>query len=159
MNALTLALLASVTVAMNRLAPKRDNRALAEAVAQVVAAEPPIFQDDADRKRTAALVVAVAYRESGLDAAALGDRDKAGRPHSFCAMQIHESAGGTHALTTDPKACVAKGLTMLRVSVRTDPSHPVAWYARGPRFRSSTAQRISNDRMWLARKVYAWWGR
>ena len=155
--ALALALLTLVTSAMDKLAPKRNHTVLANAIASVVSAQPPLFKGDSDRKHTAALVIAVAFRESSLDPAALGDYDAKGKPHSFCAMQIHDTAGGTVALTTDAEACVAKGLAMLRSSVRVDPAHPVAWYARGPGYRSRTAVRISNDRMWLARKVLAGW--
>lgn len=150
-------LLPFVLAAMNLLAPARDNHELAEAVAAAVREGDPLFKDDADRTRTAALVVAVAYRESGFDNGAKGDRG-----HSVCAMQI---LGGDASLLEDPRACVGRGLAMLRESARVDRAHPVAFYARGGRYwrclvgGEPDAQacregvRISNDRVALARRT------
>ncbi len=39
---------------------------------------------------------------------------------------------------------------MLRDSRRMDPKNPIAFYARGPKYKSEEAQRISRDRMALA---------
>ncbi len=65
-------------------------------------------------------------------------------------MQI---LNGSRELLTDPIACVAKGAVMLRESRRIDPSNPIAFYARGPRYESDEARRISRDRMAIAARL------
>ena len=138
-----------VLAAMTVLAPGRDHAELGAAIAKVVDAERPLFRDDADRRRTAALVVAVAFRESSLRADVVGDHGR-----SFCAMQIHRSSGGSPALLEDAEACSRTGVAMLRASSRVCSAHPVAWYAAGPRgCASPRAQRISRDRVALARRL------
>ncbi len=127
-------LFAVVLVWMHSLAPGRNVDALAWAVAV-----------NAESETEAAIITAVAFRESSLIADAVGDGG-----HAMCAMQIY---GGSRALLDDPIACVAKGAAMLRDSRRVDHAHPIAFYARGPRYKSTEAQRISNDRMALARSL------
>ncbi len=144
---------ALVVAMMLMLAPGRDHAALAGAIARVVESERPLFADDEGRRKTAALMVAVAYRESTFTTAAVGDHGR-----SFCAFQIHRTAGGTPALLTDPEGCARQALTILRESLRACPSHPVATYAAGPgACVNARARRISDDRMqlaaWIARKV------
>lgn len=119
---------------MHALAPGRDVDALAWAVAV-----------NAHSPAEAAKFTAVAFRESGLDNAAVGDHGK-----SVCAMQI---LGGSRVLIDDPIACVRRGAVMLRESERIDPSNPIAFYARGPRYESETAKRISRDRMAIAARL------
>lgn len=138
--------LAWILAAMALLAPGRDHTELATAIAERVDADRPLFKDDDDRHRTAALLVAVAFRESSLRLDAVGDHGR-----SFCAFQIHVSSGGTRDLLTDADACVGHAVEMIRQSIRIDPSHPLAFYARGPRWRSAEARRISDDRVALAK--------
>ncbi len=128
-------LFALVLVWMTTLAPGRDVNELAWAVAV-----------NAESEIDAAVLTAVAFRESSLRNDAVGDGG-----HAKCAMQIYD---GPHALLVDPIACVARGARMLRESRRVDPAHPIAFYARGPRFKSVEAQRISNDRMYLATRLF-----
>lgn len=135
------------------LAPARDHSVLSGAIAVAVEEAPTLFRGDLDKHKTAALLVAVAFRESSLNARSVGDHGD-----SFCAFQIHRSSGGTPELNEAPEACARKALAMLRESARVCPEHPVAWYAEGPNGCSSPrAQRISRDRMslakWLAGKV------
>lgn len=129
---------------MTLLAPGRDHVSLAQDVASVVLDEQPLFLDDEDRRRTAALVVAIAFRESSLRAnarSAQGD---------YCLMQVH----GRPDLEGDARACVRVAMTMLRDSMRACPAHPLAVYAEGPRgCDSARAQRISRDRMALAHRL------
>lgn len=140
--------------AMQLLAPNRDHAPLAAAIEARVALEPPLFRDDADKRRTTAYLVAVAFRESSLTVDIAGDHGR-----SFCAFQIHQSAGGTASLRTNVDACVAKGFDMLRTSMKICPAHPLAWYAEGGAgsCSSARAQRISRDRTalaaWLVRSV------
>jgi hypothetical protein len=147
--------LAFVLAAMNVVAPDADHTELGSAIARVVDAQ-PYARDESSRRQIAALVVAVAFREGSLRTRVLGDHDKRGNPHSFCTMQIHDRSGGTPALNDDLDLCVSTGLKMLRTSMRMCPSHPVAFYAEGPRGCSSRrAQRISNDRVALAKWIAA----
>ncbi len=146
-------LYAFVLAACLLLAPKRDHVRLATEIAERVQREGPIFKGDEDKRKTAGLLVAVAYREGSLDPAVIGDHG-----HSFCTFQIHDTSGGTIALTLDVAACVAAGFSMLRTSARTCSAHPVAWYAEGPNgCESPRAQRISRDRValaaWLVRTI------
>jgi len=127
-------LFATVLVWMHSLAPGRDVDALAWAVAA-----------NATSEMEAAVFTAVAFRESSLRNDITGDGG-----HSVCAMQIYD---GSKELLADPMACIAKGAAMLRESKRVDPANPIAFYARGPRFRSEEARRISRDRMQLATKL------
>jgi hypothetical protein len=135
-----------VLAAMTQLAPARDHSELGGAIARAVDSNKPLFANDADRRRTAALLVAVAYRESTFIPDVVGDKGQ-----SFCAFQIHRSSGGSPELLSDVDACVRSGLTLLRTSIRICPSYPIAWYASGPiGCSNSRAQRISRDRMNLA---------
>ena len=121
---------------MHTLAPGRDVNELAWAVASV-----------AESREEAALITAIAYRESGLDNSAVGDHGR-----SVCAMQIH---GGARSLLLDVGACVRRGTLMLRESRRIDPENPVAFYARGPRYQSEEARRLSRDRVSLSKRLLA----
>lgn len=153
-----------VLAATALLAPAREHDELAAAIATQVEAEPPLFKGDDDRRRTSALLVAIAFRESSLRAGAVGDR-VGGKPTSFCAFQLHLPWGGkTHEgwtgadLVEDPQKCVAAAMRMIRVSMRVCPSAPLAHYAEGPAgCESPRAQRISRDRLaiaqWLVRGV------
>lgn len=129
-------LFALILAWMTALVPGRNHAELAWAVAAV-----------AESREEAALITAVAYRESAFDNGAVGDHGR-----SVCAMQIH---GGARSLLTDSGACVRRGTLMLRESRRVDPGHPVAFYARGPRWRGDEARRISRDRVALARRLLA----
>ncbi|MDB5220127.1 MAG: hypothetical protein JWO86_8054 [Myxococcaceae bacterium] len=149
-----------VVAASSLLAPARQHDELATAIANQVEAADPLFKGDEDRHRTAALLVAIAFRESSLRAAVVGDH-VGGKPTSFCAFQIHLPWGAKTAdgwtgadLLEDPEKCVAAALRMLRISIRVCPSSPIAWYAAGPAgCESPRAQRISRDRMAIAQRL------
>lgn len=131
-----------VISAMLLLAPDRDHGELAEAITHVVETEAPLFRGDESRIRTAALVVAVAFRESTFNNAAIGKTD------DYCAMQVHRRPD----LLEDAEQCIRVGLGMLRESMRACPSYPLALYASGPEgCTNARAQRISRDRMNLAK--------
>ncbi len=145
--------LAFVLAAMTSLVPDADHSSLGGSIARVVDAQ-PWPRDDHGKRQVVALIVAVAYREGYLRPFVEGDHDKRGKPHSFCTMQIHDTSGGTPQLNEDLDLCVATGLKMLRTSRQMCPAHPVAFYAEGYRgCTSKRGQRISADRMALARKV------
>lgn len=153
-------LFAWVVAASSLLAPARQHDELASAIANRAEAEAPLFKGDEDRHRTAALLVAIAFRESSLRAAAVGDR-VGGKPTSFCAFQVSLPWGNKTAegwtskdLLEDPEKCVAAAMRMLRVSMQVCPSAPLAWYAAGPTgCESPRAQRISRDRMAIAQRL------
>lgn len=153
-------LLTWVLAASALLAPDRSHDRLAPAIAKRVEAEPPLFRDDADRRKTTALLVAVAFRESSLRPDVVGDHVN-GKPTSFCAYQINLPWGrktpegwSGEELAADPDKCVAAAFRMLKESFRVCPKHPIAWYAEGPGgCKSNRAQRISRDRVALAQHL------
>jgi hypothetical protein len=133
-----------VLAAMLQLAPGRDHTETATVIARVVLAERPLFAYDEARRKTAALVVAVAFRESSFR------NDVVSETRDYCLVQIH----GRPDLAQDVDACVRVGITMLRESMRMCPVHPIAFYASGPGgCTNARAQRISRDRVTLARRL------
>lgn len=137
-------LLAWVLAAMLSLAPGRDHRELGGAIAASLEEGPPLFRDDEDRHRSAALLVAVAFRESSFR------NDARSKTDDHCAFQIH----GRPELSRDAGACARVAVAMLRESLRACPAFPLAFYAEGPGACSSArAQRISRDRMAIAARL------
>lgn len=131
--------------AMTFLAPGRDHSANATAIADVVEAEPALFKGDADKVRTAAIVVAIAFRESSFR------NDVVSKTDDYCLLQVNRRPD----LARDARACVRVGLAMLRESMRVCPAHPVAHYAEGgtKACSSTRAQAISRDRMAIAARL------
>lgn len=126
------------------LAPGRDHIVNATAIASVVLSEPPLFRGDASRMRTAALVTAIAFRESSFR------NDVTSATADSCMMQVHRRP----ELAEDPAACVRVAMAMLRESMRMCPEFPIAFYASGPGACSNArAQRISRDRMAIAARL------
>ncbi len=149
-------LLEFVLAAAISLAPLRDHQALAAAIAERVESDAPLFVGDTSKVRSAAFLVAVAFRESSLRNDALGDHGQ-----SHCAFQIYLPGGqktregwsGTE-LREDPSKCVTVATRILRDSMRWCPSFPLAIYSSGPTGCSDArAQRISRDRMALAKRL------
>lgn len=135
------------TASLGRLDDERATQAVA--IALVVHDDRAFFVGDDEKERTLAVHVAVAHREGSGRTSAIGDGGT-----SFCAFQINDKSGGTIELTRDPHACAAKAHAMLKASLHACPAHPIAWYAEGPRgCDSARAQRISADRMALARRL------
>ena len=129
---------------MMSLAPAREHIELATIVARVVLDEPPLFRGDDSRQRTAALVTAIAFRESSFRH---GVKSKT---NDHCEMQINNRPD----LADDTEKCIRVAMTMLRESMRMCPNHPISFYAEGPGGCESTrAQRISRDRMLLAKRL------
>lgn len=143
--------------AMSLAAPERDHTELATAIADRVEAEAPLFKGDTDKERTVDIMLAVSFRESTHRNDAVGDHGQ-----SFCAFQIHLPGGAKTSegwtgddLRSDANRCVAVAFRMLRQSIRIDADHPLAFYARGPRYRTEEARRLSRDRVALARRIRA----
>ncbi len=153
-------LLAWVLAASTTLVPQRSHDELASAIATRAEAEQPLFKGDTDRRKTASLLLAIAFRESTLRADVVGDM-KHGKPTSFCAFQIHLPSGAKTAegwtgddLVQDPDKCVTAAMHMIRASMKICPEHPLAWYAEGPNGCSSRrAQNISRDRLAIAQHL------
>lgn len=141
-----------VLAAMSSLVSNTDHSELGGAIARRVDAEAPLFSEDADKRKTASFLVAVAFRESSLRLGAIGDRGT-----SFCAFQISRSSGGTRAMLTDADMCVGHAFGMLRTSFRICRRAPLAWYAVGGTSACTNARaiRISNDRIALAARIRA----
>jgi hypothetical protein len=141
-----------VLAAMQSLSPLADHSVLGTAIAARVDAESPLFADDVDRRKTAAWLVAIAYRESSFKLDAVGDKGQ-----SLCAFQVGRSSGGTAAMLTDADACVGAAFPMLRTSMRLCRAFPLAWYAAGGdaarACAAPRAQRISRDRSALAARL------
>ncbi len=134
----------SILAWMSSLAPGRDHAANATAIASVILAERPLFADDEDRRKTAAFVVAIAFRESSFH------NDAKSKTNDHCLLQVN----GRPDLAEDPAKCVRVAMSMLRESFRMCPEHPLSFYAEGPRgCTSERAKRISNDRLALAKRL------
>lgn len=141
--------LAFVTAAMQALVPAVDHTELADAIARRVDAEAPLFKADADRRMTAAFLVAVAYRESSLKLDAIGDHGRA-----RCAFQLWAAPA---EVLTDADLCVRIGFERLRESVKVcGAKNLLGLYASGPNgCVSDKARRISNDRLAIAKRLVA----
>jgi len=153
--------------AANAIAPelshREDHKQIANAIAIVITSSPPLFRDDESKLRTAALFISIGYREGSLRARVVGDCTESnpgekckGRPRSFCFLQIHESNGGSPAMNDDLTLCVRASYALLRTSFKVCPAWPIAHYAEGGEKACSSrrAQRISNDRVALAKRIY-----
>jgi hypothetical protein len=149
-----------ILAAALHLSPNRNHDQLADAVSKVIAAQGPLFQNDTNNQKTAALMLSVAFREGSLLPGIKGDKDKRGNFTSFCTAQIHLPGGAKtlegwtgDELADDFEKCFTVQHRMLKESMRVCPKHPIAFYAEGKNSEtceSNRAQRISNDRMWLA---------
>jgi len=134
--------------------PWRDTYAdTAEAIAEVVEHEEPLFEDDADRVKTASLLVAVAFTEGRFDPHAVGDH---GRAHG--AWQVHASEyapeAASPAFLDDVGLQARVALRMLRTSLKAcrarDADARLSWYTSGTCDRGGNASRY---RMSLAKRI------
>ncbi len=117
----------------------------ANAIAETVAREEPLFAGDLGRERTAALLVALAWHESTFRPDAVGDH---GRSRGLFQVQ------GRGALS-DPQDAVKAALGMLRASFDACRARPLkeraAWYASGS---CDRGLRESRHRMQLAEWIF-----
>jgi hypothetical protein len=129
------------------LAPTRSHIEMATAITAAALEAPPLFRDDPERIRTAALMVAVAFRESSLRNDAIGDHGRA-----LCAFQLWDTP---RSVLTDPEQCARIALARLRESIHAcGAGNELGIYAAGPRgCVSEHAKRISADRMHIAKKL------
>jgi hypothetical protein len=146
--------LAFVLAFCHQLIPNRDHTAFAMATAAAIVDTEPLFKNDADKRKTAALMVAIAYRESALRPAVKGDKGK-----SFGAFQIYlpyqqktvEGWSGDDILA-NPENGARVAMRMIRESMHVCPQYPIAHYAEGGMdCGSDRAKRISTDRTNIAK--------
>ena len=132
---------AAVLAMMIHLQPRVNHDKLARVTAAALIAEPPIFADDDTRLRSAALVVAVMFRESSF-------RDVTSATNDHCYMQIHERAD----LDGHPLECIRTGIHMLRDSLTR--CSGIQTFVGAPRgCHDERATKISNDRLALAGRL------
>ena len=135
-----------ILAAMASLAPGREHIENATAIASVVLDEPPLFKSDESRLRTAALIVAIAFRESSFR------NDAKSKTNDSCLMQVNRRPD----LAKDPVKCVRVAMAMLRESMRMCPDHPLAFYASGSgACTNERARKISDDRTRIAHRLLA----
>ena len=168
------------------LVPGKDHRELAGAIAAAVEHGVPeaLFRNDQDetvedvllpaRSKSAALMAAISFRESGLQSRKMGDCPGLAPGDQTCSVQKGGTSFGAFQLSLpfkhkgevtgltgvqlleDPASQAREAIHILYYSVRSCPDFPVAVYAHGrdPRVACMDlrSQRISNDRMWLAKK-------
>jgi hypothetical protein len=126
--------------------PNKNHDIFAENLSKVIDENPALFQNDPDKKKTAAILIAIGKRESSLELDSTGDHGT-----SFCWFQINKSIGGSEELNKDPYKCAKMAYDFLKWSFKACSAFPVALYASGPNAcDNNRAQRISRDRMNLA---------
>ncbi len=129
-------LLEFILAAMGALAPHRDHAALAGAIDHVIETEGCLVKGADCERRSAALATFVAYRESGFDLGAIGDKGR-----SLCAFQVQST---DRSLLTDARACALEGYRRLRESLVACRGS-IAAYAAGT-CSSARGKRIDIDR-------------
>ena len=102
-----IALFWAVLFWMLQLSPAKDHTKLAWAIAT-----------QAQSRTEAAVMTAVAFRESSFQTGAVGDSG-----HSLCAFQIYD---GPKATLEDVDLCTSIAVRMLRDSRRMDKDNPLA---------------------------------
>lgn len=143
------------------LSQGRDVTAVVTAIHNRAVQEAPLFPNDANKKKTMAFALAVAFREGSLREHIQGDK-VGSKFTSFCTFQVNlpneakTQEGWTgEEVDADINKCVTVGFRMLRTSIAKCPKFPVAFYARGPRWESKEAQNISTDRQNLTNWLLA----
>ncbi len=128
---------------MNLLAPGRQHGEMATAIARTVLDERPLFANDADRLKTAALVVSLTFRESSFR------NDAKSATNDYCAAQIHARPELAH----DLDKCLRVAMAMLRESIAAcGAGNELGVYATG-NCTSERGKRITGDRLHLAHKL------
>lgn len=136
-------LLEFILAAMHALAPQRDHTALGGAIVHVIEAEGCLVKGSDCERRSAALALAVGYRESGFRLDAIGDQGR-----SLCAFQVQST---DRTLLTDARACALEGYRRLRESLIACRGS-IAAYAAGT-CGSERGKRIDRDRKALASRI------
>lgn len=125
------------------LAPGRDHSAIAGAIVHAIEKEGCLVTGNDCERRSAALALAVGYRESGLRLDAIGDKGA-----SLCAWQVQSR---DRSLLTDADACALEGYRRLRTSLQACRGS-IAMYAAGT-CGSARGKSIDADRKRLALRI------
>lgn len=122
---------------------------LACAIENVARENPPLFVGDADRRKTIAVLTAIAWRESAFKIDAVGDHGRS--------VGAFQRLNGPRLFLTDARSATVEALRQVRESFGACSWLPVsdrlALYARG-NCRSERGRELSRDRMRLA--VWLW---
>lgn len=140
----TISLGAWILAAMLFLQPHGHHEALARATTVAIESEPALWVGDESKLKTAALVVAIEFRESSFRNEAIS------KTNDGCAMQIN----GRPDLTKDPEGCVRLGIKMLRAALARCSGIQTYVGGRGG-CHDERATRISNDRLAIAGRLLA----
>lgn len=148
MNALTtwiLAVVIQLTASTNsqRLRVETQDQmtarytSIAEDLSEVLISSAPLFTQDDNRVKTAALMLSIANWESGFTREVDGGRSRGDKGASWCLMQINLPGRSTLwygtaemrkwdgvALSSDRKKCFIAGLEQLRISITRCPAGP-----------------------------------
>lgn len=135
-------LLSFVMSAMLLLSPGRDHTELGKAIADVIEEKGCLYTGKDCERRSAAMLVAIAFRESSFRIDA--ENKKEG---SVCAFQIWK---GDRRLLSDPAACTLAGYLKLKESLRACGS--MAGYASGS-CTNAAGIRIDRDRKNIAMRL------
>lgn len=132
---------------MTFLVPNKDHTELAEGIVSVVESNPPLFAGDDSKEKTAAFMVAIAYRESTFDMKAVGDKGRA-----KCAFQLWAAP---KEATTDPTLCASIAYDRVKESMRIcGSSNYLGVYLAGPKgCKLERAKRMSADRLRIAKDL------
>lgn len=127
------------------------------------------------RGRSGALMAAISFRESSAITTKVGDCPGMGPGDPKCTLKTGATSFGAFQLSLpfhhkgevtgltgvqlleDPDGQAREAAQILWRSVHVCPEYPVAWYAHGRDARAACAdehaRRVSNDRVWLAKKT------
>jgi hypothetical protein len=131
----------------------------AKAIAQVVAAETPLFTGDRGREKTAAVMVALAWAESRFNPVAVGDHGLSVGLFQMSGANLPSPEGYRRAdILGHPIAASEVALHMLRQSFAICAARPlnerIAWYASGDSY-CQRGQSESRYRINLGMRAFA----
>jgi Transglycosylase SLT domain len=146
----------SLMVALQPNAPwKESYERTAQSVADVVAAEEPLFSGPQGREKGAAILVALAWAESRFDPKAVGDQGRSVGLYQIFGPNLPTPEGfGRKDILGNPLNATKVALRMIRASMAVCAKFPLlerlGWYAAGDCQRGAGASRF---RVGLAMKV------
>lgn len=148
-----------VLAAMMRLQPNAPWVATYSETAEAIAkasSEDPLFAGDAGPKKTAAVLVALAYFESNFNPNAIGDQGK-----SFGLFQIQPPTAKIDAsLLQLPRNAAYVAIDLIRTSFSVCKDQPfaekLAWYAAGSSKCLDAGKKPSEHRLLLAQRIEKW---
>lgn len=142
---------------------------IGEDLEKVVLGAPPLFADDQDRKKTASLMLSIAFYESGFLKAVDTGVSRGDHGESYCLLQVRTGNGkvkyGSEEmrqwrgadLIADRTKCFRAGLEALRISIHQCPAGPngesLNLYATGRcEQQSKEARNRWRTALWIGKK-------